>query len=441
MKECHITHGLRRVLALYRRPFVRHVVIAASGAAGVQAVGVLFAPLITRLYGPEVFGLFGAFMALIAAVVPMAALAYPVAIVLPGKDRDAAYLAVISMVVALGLAGLLGFVLWAMGERIATLLGVLALQPYMVLIPPVMFFVALQQIAQQWLIRNKQFAVMARIGVVYAFLLNIAKSGMGWFRPLTAVLIGLTAIGSALHVFLLGMGVKRAAAGRTPPITELPAIRTLWNLAKKYRDFPLYRAPQTTINALTQSLPVIMLAAYFGTASAGFYTLCTKTIGMATFLIGKSVGDVFYPRIAEAVRSGENITRLIARTTAAMAGVAVVPFALVIAFGPWLFGWIFGAEWVVAGDYARWISLWLFGALMNRPSVAAIPALSMQGVFLVYEIISIALRVAAIMIGFHWYANDVAAVALFSLVGLLLNLTLITVVLRKSGSEFKKARL
>ncbi len=41
MKECPIRHGLRRVRTLYRRPFVRHVVIAASGATGVEAVGSL----------------------------------------------------------------------------------------------------------------------------------------------------------------------------------------------------------------------------------------------------------------------------------------------------------------------------------------------------------------------------------------------------------------
>ncbi|MEI8616630.1 oligosaccharide flippase family protein [Pseudoalteromonas sp. B193] len=60
-----------------------------------------------------------------------------------------------------------------------------------------------------------------------------------------------------------------------------------------YRDFPLYRAPQQFINALSQSLPILMLASFFGPASAGFYTLAKTVMAIPSTLVGKAVGDVF----------------------------------------------------------------------------------------------------------------------------------------------------
>lgn len=43
--------------------FLRNVFTVASGTAGVQILSAVFVPIITRLYGPEAFGLFGTFFA------------------------------------------------------------------------------------------------------------------------------------------------------------------------------------------------------------------------------------------------------------------------------------------------------------------------------------------------------------------------------------------
>ena len=50
----------QRILAFSKRPFVRNVVTVASGTAASQAIVMAFSPLITRIYGPEAFGLQGA---------------------------------------------------------------------------------------------------------------------------------------------------------------------------------------------------------------------------------------------------------------------------------------------------------------------------------------------------------------------------------------------
>lgn len=422
---------LAKIKKLTQSKFIRSVVLVAGGAAGAQAITMAFAPIITRMYGPESFGLLGAFMATLGIVTPIAALAYPIAIVLPKSDDDAKGIAKLSVRIALVIALAFSLILLVAGEQIAAVLGVQAIAGFMLLIPLAMFFSALQQIMQQWLIRKKQFKVMARIAVSQSFILNGSKIGVGWFWPIGPVLIVLATLGNMLYAAQLWFGAKKWAdsAGRidTPAAGEVD----LKALAYKHRDFPYYRAPQIFINALSQSLPVLMLASFFGPASAGFYTIGRTVLGIPSALIGNAIADVFYPTIAEAANRNENLYKPIFKATLALASVGIIPYGVVFLFGPWLFEFVFGAEWQVAGEYARWLAAWSYFGFMNRPSVAALAVLNLQGFFLIYEIVSLGLRAASLYIGFAILNDDLQAVILFSISGVILNIALIFLTLLK----------
>ena len=420
---------LTRFKSLGKSKFVRNVAIVATGTAGAQAITMAFAPVITRLYGPEAFGMLGTFMAILGVLTPIAALTYPIAIVLPKSDADAKSLAKLSAILALVIAAVTAIVLLVAGDWIAETLSLGAIAGFLLLIPFAMLFSAYQQILTQWLIRKKQFKITARVAVIQALTINSAKAGVGWFHPVGAALIVIATIGHALHAALLWSGIR---SRETAHPNQDESTGTIRELAKRHRDFPLYRAPQVALNGLSQSLPILMLASFFGPAAAGFYTLGRTVMGVPSTLIGQSVANVFYPRITEAAHSGENLQKLLVRATSAMAAAGVVPFGVVVAFGPWLFSFVFGAEWVVAGEYARWLALWMYFGFLNRPSVAAIATLGLQDFFLLYEVVSVALRAIAIYIGFVVFKDDVLAVALFSLSGVLLNALLVMFTLSKS---------
>ena len=409
----------RRALdRVWRSRFARNVAVVASGTAGAQVITMAFAPLITRIYGPEAFGLLGTFMAIVAVAIPVAALAYPIAIVLPREDRDALGLVRLSIILSFGVALLAAAALWAGGDWLTATLGAEAVAGFLFLIPVAMLFAAWMQIAQQWLIRKKEFGVVARSAVAHSLILNSAKSGIGWLHPVGAVLIVLATLGQALHAGLLFIGARRRYQGSTAEREE-GSQTPLKELAHRHRDFPLYRAPQNFINAASQSLPVLMLAAFFGPAAAGFYTLGKMVMGMPSNLLGKAVTDVFYPRITEAAHNGENLAQHIVRATGALLAVGVVPFGLVFLFGPWLFSLVFGGDWAVAGEYARWLALFFLFNFINKPSVAAVPVLGIQRGLLVYELFSTGGKALGLVAGFYWFGSDLWAVALFSVIGVL----------------------
>lgn len=413
--------------------------LVATGTAGAQAINLAFSPIITRMYGPEAFGLLGTFMAVLGFVTPLAALAYPIAIVLPKSDDDAKGIAKLSFCIALVMALVLTVVLLLGGEQIAALLGMQAITSFMLLIPLAMLFSALQQIMQQWLIRKKQFKVTARIAVSQSLILNSSKVGLGWFWPIGSVLIILATLGSALYTVQLWFGAKRWADkdGRIDKLAEKNI--DLKVLAYEHRDFPLYRTPQIWINAISQSLPVLILASFFGPVVAGFFSLGMSALSAPALLIGSSVGNVFYPRIAEAVNRGEDHIQLLNKATVVTFMVGLLPFTFIMLFGPYVFGLVFGAEWYIAGQYAQWMALWVLISLAARPLIATIPVIKMQGIFLIYELVFLGLKTLVLWVASYLYESALLAVALYSLVTAISYLVLYVIVTVVSARAFKKS--
>ncbi|MHB0774098.1 lipopolysaccharide biosynthesis protein [Halomonas sp. WWR20] len=417
---------MQQLLArLARKTFVRNVATVASGAALSQVITLGLTPVITRLYDPNVIGILGTFMTVVAILAPLASLTYPVAIVLPKHDGQALGLvrlaALIAVVTALGASLIL--LLW--GHDIVSLLGAETLSPFLAFLPLAMLLMAGVQIAEQWLIRKSHYKATAKALIAKALVLNGSKVGVGLFGPTALALIILTVLGTAFHVFILMKYALQGKVSAGEAADEEGESRSLKDLARRYVDFPMYRTPQVFLNALSQGLPVLMLASLFGPAAAGFYTLARQALGAPAQLLSKSIGDVFYPRISAAEKNGENLAKLLIQATVALLALGVVPFGVVMLAGPWLFGLVFGDEWSMAGEYARWLSVWLFFGLVNRPAVSSLPVLKLQGVFLVYEMVSMVIRFGALSVGFYFMKDDIAAVALFALSGAILNVALI----------------
>jgi O-antigen/teichoic acid export membrane protein len=410
-----------------KRPFIRNVIIMATGTAAAQAITLALSPIITRLYGPENYGVLGVFMAIVGLFAPIVALTYPIAIVLPKSNSEAKGLVRLSVYLTCLVTAIVLVILLCFNQPIIKLFQIEVIEPYIYLIPLFILFAGFLQVVEQWLIRTKQFSITARVTFINALIVQGSKVGFGLFYPVAGVLIIFNVFGQALKALMMIFGLKKTKLNKSN--NEVISIS---DLAKKHVDFPLYRAPQTFVNAISQSIPMLMLTSFFGPASVGFYSIGRTVLSIPTELIGKSVGDVFYPRISEAAYNGESLTKLIKKATISLAAVGIIPFGIIVAFGPWLFSLIFGAEWVVAGEYARWIALWLYCSFINQPSLKAIPALSEQKLQLKYGIVSLILRIIALAIGYYVFSSDVIAIALFGLTGAVRSFHLIVLIIRKS---------
>lgn len=372
---------------LGKRKFVRNVAGLSFATALGQAVTLAAAPVITRLYGPEAFGQLGTFAALLAVAAPLATLSYHLAIVLPEQDDRARQISRLAIRISAAFCSCL-----------LALIAIYKLLPHELedhailwLLPVAVFSTSLLYVHSHWATRRGAFAVLAKLSIVQVMWTNGLKIILGLVSPTGMALVAVTAFAPAVYARLLGRLVPSRGIVREPaeaPEGGLPSYR---DAANEHRDFAIYRTPQVVLKAFTLGLPVMLLGALFDMKQAGFYALARMALGAPTTLIGQSVSTVIYPRMAQARNRDENVARLIIQGSLGLAGLAAAPFLVVTVFGPQLFGLIFGAEWIEAGAFSRWMGMWMLIMLIARPSVAAIPVLGLQRFYLVYELVSTAI--------------------------------------------------
>lgn len=422
-----------KIKKLLKSSFIRNVLLMASGTIGAQVITMLASPLITRLYGPDAFGIMGAFLAMIQIFIPIAALTFPIAIVLPKRNQEAKSLIRLSILVSLFISFISLLLIGLFNEPIAKIFNLNDVAGYLFLVPIVIILAALTQSIEQWLIRINQFSISARSIFLQSLIVNGNKVGIGFIYPFASVLIILSTLNHGIKALIMIFLLKKSNHTVDKDLSK--EKKSLKEIFREYYDFPIYRAPQELINAFTNNIPTLMLAAFFGPASAGFYTIGRTVLRLPAQLIGKSVGDVFYPRIAKAVNNKENISLLLKRTTLALSWIGAMPFGIIILFGPVLFSFVFGNDWYIAGEYARWIALWSFTSFINRACVRSLPALNAQRFHLIYTIVMLVIRVAVLAIGYYVFKNDNIAIALFGVVSALLNLGLIYFTIKISNKR------
>src|SRR5699024_12495431 len=122
--------------------------------------------------------------------------------------------------------------------------------------------------------------------------MNGSKVGIGFFYPVAAVLVVLSAFGNGLKAAMMIFIAKRSDYQENIQL-KYKKIE-LKELAKKHNDFPKYRAQETFINAISQGLLVLMLIAFFLLKSCCFYTIIITDFNIILNLICITVILILY---------------------------------------------------------------------------------------------------------------------------------------------------
>jgi len=414
-----------------KRPFVKNVFILASGTAIAQAINMLFSPLITRVYGPESYGLMGTFAALVQILAPISALSYPIASVLPKYDEEAKVVVKISFYITLINTFLVFILLLLFHNTIVDIFNLESISNFLYFIPFVVLSAGMMQIIQQWMIRKRQFQIPAKANLLETIFVNAGKLIVGIFYPFASILIFFTTFRQGVRAVSMYFFYRKIDFKTLLSLSK-HTINQMFRSAIKYKDFLLYRTPEVFLSAISVNIPILLLTTFFGAASVGFYSISKTVLGVPATLIAKSVGDVFYPQVSKAANNKQNITPLVIKSTFYLALVGAIPYGIVILFGPNLFSIVFGEAWTISGEYARWISIWSFFNFINRPSVQTLPVISAQKFQLIFSLCKLLITGVALFMGYYFFNNDIIAIALYSIFGALSYSVLILLTISKS---------
>lgn len=375
-----------------------------GGTASAQVMMVLAAPLLTRLYSPEDFGLLAVYVGLLGLLTVIASLRYELAIPLPEDDQEAANLVILCLLVVLGITMASALLVWLAGETITQTLGVPRLAQYFWLLPIGVLLTGTYQVFSYWAIRTKQFPTIARTRIRQAFT-TIGIQLLAFKAGGIALLFG-QASGQ-------GMGsITLARAALTRPEFRQWNCQGVRHAANRYRQFPIFSTWSGFFNAAGRQLPPLMFAALFSVGAAGFYALAHRVLAMPMSIIGQAVGNVFFANAAEAYRE-ERLGPLVSKVHDTLAQIAMPPALILIVAGPELFALVFGEQWRQAGEFARWMAPWLYMVFITSPLSTLFLVMEKQRQSMLFEAVLLLARLGAIITG-AWFGDLTLAVILFS---------------------------
>lgn len=393
-----------------------------SGTAAAQALGFALSPVISRLFTPSDFGIFGSFDALLTVIAAGATLDYSQAIMLPKKNEDAINLFALSCI-SVAFIGTLCMAICILFPYYILDLIKAPTSWFLVLLVVAILVTGFNQACQAWCVRVKSFKQVSASQVIRSLSSNGAQIGFGIFKGGAAGLI----ISNVLANMFASINLVRVLLQDVKTFRRDIQWNRMKQLAKEYRDFPMYSASENVINALSGSLPVLLLAHFFGIAVAGAYAFGVRILTAPMGLVLSALRQVLFQKASETYNTGGRITPLYVKTTLGLFALAVFPALVFFMWAPQIFTWVFGSQWDTAGEYARWLMLWLAFYFCNLPSVLFARIIRIQRTMFLFNQAVLVIRFLSLLIG-GLYLTSLSTVMLFSVVGAIINIIAISIV-------------
>lgn len=335
-------------------PLLKGIVIIGSGSAIAQVLGIIFVPILTRIYPPEIYGTLVVFGSLLSILIVGGSFKYELTIPLPEKDDDAEYLFILSFFIVCTLTIILFLILALWGEFLAGIFHFEFIAPYYWLFCIGFFGICLYQILTYWALRSKDYVTMTQTRLTQSIAGSVSK-----------IILGLLSFGAFGLICgdIIGRMVGIGTLGRTifPRIWKSIHVldfHKLKSLAQRYKKFPTYSLPAGLINELALSAPALIISTMFGYEVVGLFSLSFSILVLPVSLITSSLAQVYFGEISELFRQkSDKILSFYQETTKKlfMFGAPLIFIGAIIS--PLVFPIIFGSDWKDAGIFALPLSI------------------------------------------------------------------------------------
>ena len=364
--------------------FLRNVSVLAGGTAFSQAVTVLVAPVLTRIYTPGDFGVLAVYTSVLSILLVMGALRYEWAIPLPADDATALRLLWLCFLVLGGLASLVFLLQALVGTILVEQAGMPELRLLLWLLPLGLFAACAIAILTKWAARKKRFDAVAKT--------SVGQSTIQAATQITSGLWGAGALGLVLGQlagqFFGWLALMKFTAGSIRTRETRPKAPELLEVARRYKRFPLYLGWSALLNSLSVFLPPLLLASLFGMQVAGWFALGQRVVAIPVQLIAQSAGNVYFVRASEIAQQDivalRDLYRRFALRLLIVSLVTILPIAML---APWLFALIFGASWQAAGEYIRPMAVMFLVQFVAHPLSLTLIVMERQDLVLALDIL------------------------------------------------------
>ena len=132
-------------------------------------------------------------------------------------------------------------------------------------------------------------------------------------------------------------------------------MKSLWILAQKYWQQPVFGMSGTFVNGLSYSLLTIFIKEMYDFTTLGYYTMSVTLLGLPLGIVSSNMGKIFFEEATREKHENNVFINAFWKTTKYLA-IGTVPFFMIIfILAPWGCELFLGDGWNVAGEYIRYL--------------------------------------------------------------------------------------
>lgn len=385
---------LRRVRE--KGSFAQNISIVFSGNAINLLLQLAFAPIISRIYGPEAYGEYAYYNLIVSNIAFFAAISLPSVYVLPKARFDFLALGKLVFFSTVGLS-LLSLVLFlALNGWIVTYEGsYLAIPVILVLV----LIASINGMLSAWNVREKRFRKETSVGVGSNILAKGGTVGIGylWMTNGLGLLFG-DLIKAVFSFFMQTSLKKRLLVFRFLVKNNWQSVAMAF---KKNINVPKYIFPSQLMSKWSADLPILIIGGFYSQQLLGYYIFAVTILNIPKNLITNAIQPVLLQKANELyLENRDAFFFFLKRIYLFVIVMVVIPVTLIAILAPELFNVVFGEEWSESGNIVQLISSQYILSIILTPFVSLRRVLGLEKRVLVLNILSIAFKVLPLTIVF-----------------------------------------
>jgi lipopolysaccharide exporter len=406
---------MRRIFdAVRQQQYIGKISILVVGVVLAQTINLATTPILSRTYNVEDFGTYALFLSMGGILTSILTLRYDQAVIIAKSDHEAVLLMLVG-VVSVTILGLgLTSCAFVVSSNLSQRLFGMNVPSFVAMVGLYSLANSAVQLGVAWSIRKKAFRSTAAVDGARAFACALTQISLG------RVLGGASSLmwGIVLAEFVaLGTIFGANAAQGNIPASPRVTMGILIKVAREYRDFPCFAAPQSLLTSATQGVPAMILIGSFGPIMVGSFSLSVRLLQAPFNLMMGPIRQVYLQSISVKDLRSESAVAEFKSITGALILVAVFATMAVGIASQIGFSWLLGNRWGDVDKFAPWLMMWLSAVLVSLPATVVMQILRMQRQRLMIDLLQFVIRSGFLLLCAS-LVGELMTVAVFSLIGM-----------------------
>lgn len=327
--------------------YIKNFTILSLGSIFSQLIIFSATPLLTRIYKPEIFGLFTLFIALSSTFSLISSGRFNTAVVVAKNKDDSITLFHLSILISLVFSTVFFFI-FLIGENfLKQTLNAKKLNFWWYFVPVIIFLESIFILFKDYANRIKDYLLVSKL-ILFRVLLYVIIALISGFLGHVSIGLFLGHFLSYLITFIFFTFKFEKIIKINFFVRKPNYIKTI----KKFYIFPL-NSYGHILNSLITYLPIYFLSKNYSLSILGYYALALNAVFLPLSFISNSISTINLRKVSELIENKENVFKFFLKNTLYLSSVIILPTIVLTIYAPEICIFVFGNEWQITGEFIK----------------------------------------------------------------------------------------